>query len=199
MSLRHLAVSVSRARPSVFTPSAFAASRHARPQSFAEIRTFESLLQLRWNSDVPNNNGSQKEPIAGTSVNPADEGNDSSIHAPVTRGYRHISFREGESGEARGPQPRPANPTKVIYVGNLKYETTEQELEERFSEFGEVIGVRIPRSSDQGVARGCVRIVSRPGLCDANPIIQFCIPRVWVAPGGVRGGRGNAPGSVQRP
>jgi len=42
----------------------------------------------------------------------------------------------------------------VIYVGNLKYETTEQELEERFSEFGQVKGVRIPRSADQGVVRG---------------------------------------------
>jgi RNA recognition motif-containing protein len=108
---------------------------------------------LRWNSDIPNSNGSQDEPIAETF---ADEGNDSSIDAPVTKGYRRVNLREGENGEARGSQPRPVNPTKVIYVGNLKYETTEQELEERFSEFGEVKGVRIPRSSDQGVARGCV-------------------------------------------
>lgn len=47
-------------------------------------------------------------------------------------------------------------PTKVVYVGNLKYECTEKELEEKFSEYGDVRGVRIPRTGETGVARGLV-------------------------------------------
>lgn len=43
---------------------------------------------------------------------------------------------------------------KKIYVGNLSYETTEQDLETRFSEHGTVVSVAIIRDRQTGTSRG---------------------------------------------
>jgi len=64
--------------------------------------------------------------------------------------------RVGDNSQRPAWQQRPTNnpPSKVIYVGNLKYEVTEKDLEEKFREFGEIRGVRVPRTSETGIARG---------------------------------------------
>jgi len=41
-----------------------------------------------------------------------------------------------------------------IYVGNLAYDVTEDELREQFAEFGEVTSVSIPIDRDSGRSRG---------------------------------------------
>ncbi len=44
--------------------------------------------------------------------------------------------------------------TQRIYVGNLPYEARESEVEELFSEHGEVISVALPTDRETGRARG---------------------------------------------
>lgn len=41
-----------------------------------------------------------------------------------------------------------------IYVGNLSYQTENQDLEELFSEFGEVVSARVITDRETGRARG---------------------------------------------
>ncbi len=41
-----------------------------------------------------------------------------------------------------------------IYVGNLPYETTEEQLQEAFSAFGEITSVNILKDRDTGESRG---------------------------------------------
>jgi cold-inducible RNA-binding protein len=41
-----------------------------------------------------------------------------------------------------------------IYVGNLSYDVTEDELKQKFAEFGEVTSVSIPLDRDSGRPRG---------------------------------------------
>ena len=41
-----------------------------------------------------------------------------------------------------------------IYVGNLPYEATEEELQKLFGEYGEVLSVALPTDRDTGRARG---------------------------------------------
>jgi RNA recognition motif-containing protein len=137
LSLRRLAVSASRARssPSSLSSSTFAGSSQSRPKNLSELRKFESLLQLRWNSSGHESSDSFHNTREGGEDQPSNY------------------IRKVHPG--RRPQMgHPTEPTKVIYVGNLKYEVTEDELREKFSPYGRIIGIRIPRSSDAGVARG---------------------------------------------
>jgi RNA recognition motif-containing protein len=41
-----------------------------------------------------------------------------------------------------------------IYVGNISYSTTEQDLEQTFGEFGEVTDARVIRYADSGRSKG---------------------------------------------
>ncbi len=41
-----------------------------------------------------------------------------------------------------------------LFVGNLSFKTTQQDLEELFAEYGEVISVAIPLDRDTGKQRG---------------------------------------------
>lgn len=125
LSLRRIAVTASHARPSSLNASTFAVSRHARPSNLGELRSFETLLQMRWNS------------TAEAASTPAD---------------RRTNFRSGSFNRNQNNVDRP--PTKVLYVGNLKYEITEEEIKEQFSKFGAIRGVKLPRDLETGQARG---------------------------------------------
>ncbi|KAI5819310.1 hypothetical protein BZA77DRAFT_168152 [Pyronema omphalodes] len=105
---------------------AAAVSRYTRPQNLSELRSFEALIAQRFNS--------------------SDFGAERSNDAPAY-GYRRLGQ------EPREERP-PVAPTRVIYVGNLQYEITEQEIHEKFAEFGSVKGVRLPRQGTDGQARG---------------------------------------------
>lgn len=48
-----------------------------------------------------------------------------------------------------------------IFVGGISYSITEQELEEVFSQFGEVINVRIVRDYETGKSRGFAFVMFR--------------------------------------
>jgi len=41
-----------------------------------------------------------------------------------------------------------------LFVGNLSPETTESDLRERFSEFGEIVSIKILKDRDTGLPRG---------------------------------------------
>lgn len=43
---------------------------------------------------------------------------------------------------------------KNIYVGNISFQTTEQDLDAAFSQFGQVEGVQIVKDRDTGQSRG---------------------------------------------
>ncbi len=45
-------------------------------------------------------------------------------------------------------------PNKKIYVGNLQWKTTEDELKELFSTFGTVVSAQIIKDRDTGRSRG---------------------------------------------
>jgi RNA recognition motif-containing protein len=84
----------------------------------------------------------------------SENGEDVAERVPVHRTTQGGERQDPNDGMAMQPPHRNLPPTKVIYVGNLKYEVTVQDLEEKFQEFGEIRGIRIPRTNDTGIPRG---------------------------------------------
>ncbi len=58
-----------------------------------------------------------------------------------------------------------------IYVGNLPYETTEEQLQEAFSAFGEISSVNILKDRDTGESRG-FGFLEMPSSDEANAAIE---------------------------
>jgi RNA recognition motif-containing protein len=58
-----------------------------------------------------------------------------------------------------------------IYVGNLPYETTEEQLQEAFSAFGEISSVSILKDRDTGESRG-FGFIEMPNNDEANAAIE---------------------------
>ena len=58
-----------------------------------------------------------------------------------------------------------------MYVGNLSYHTDEDKLRSIFEEFGDVLGVRIPKDRETGRARG-FGFVTLDDLENANNAIE---------------------------
>ena len=56
--------------------------------------------------------------------------------------------------EQRKPHPPPPDGSTEVYVGNLSYETTEDELKTAFSKYGEVVSVRIITNKFNGKSKG---------------------------------------------
>ena len=53
----------------------------------------------------------------------------------------------------RGPDGGPLQPTETLYVGNMQFDTTEQDLQNHFKDMGEIKGVKIiydPRGLSKG-------------------------------------------------
>jgi RNA recognition motif-containing protein len=57
-----------------------------------------------------------------------------------------------------------------IYIGNLSYETTEEDLQNAFSEFGEVVSAKIIRDQYSGRSKG-FGFVEMPDRIEANAAI----------------------------
>jgi cold-inducible RNA-binding protein len=91
-----------------------------------------------------------------------------------------------------------------VYVGNLSYDVTEDELKEQFAAFGEVTSVSIPIDRDSGRSRG-YGFVDMPNQQQAEAAIQAlngksykdraltvneARPRAEAGGGGGYGGRG---------
>ncbi|TGZ80044.1 hypothetical protein EX30DRAFT_68019 [Ascodesmis nigricans] len=133
-SLRRLVVSA--ARPAALSPATFAASRYARPQNLAELKSFEALLQRRMYNEE---GGERRGP-------PRDR------DGLVSR----VGGGNGYNPRARTPRHElpPLAPSKVVYVGNLRYECTEEDLIDRFKQYGEVVASKIVRHPDDGRSRG---------------------------------------------
>ena len=58
-----------------------------------------------------------------------------------------------------------------IYVGNLSYEATDEDLREAFEAFGEVSSVRVIRDRDSGRSRG-FGFVEMPTQAEAQAAIE---------------------------
>ena len=56
--------------------------------------------------------------------------------------------------KVRKPHPPPADGSTEVYVGNLSYETTEDELKAAFSKYGAVVSVRIVTNKFTGKSKG---------------------------------------------
>jgi hypothetical protein len=135
-ALRRLTTAASRSAARPASTFGFTLTRATRPQSLAELRAVESLVQQRWYSE-------------GEEAVPTE--NRIPVHRTVTGTQ---TPRDNADPMAMQPPHRNLPPTKVIYVGNLKYEVTAKDLEEKFQEFGEIRGIRIPRTNDTGIPRG---------------------------------------------
>ncbi|KAI8872292.1 RNA-binding domain-containing protein, partial [Ramicandelaber brevisporus] len=75
------------------------------------------------------------------------------IHVEIT------AARKGQhdKGSREGSQA-PGEPTKVLFVGNLSFNTTEQGLRDAFSECGAVVQVRLPTFPDTGRPKGFAHV-----------------------------------------
>jgi len=58
-----------------------------------------------------------------------------------------------------------------IYVGNLSYEVTDEDLQEAFAAFGEISSARVIRDRDSGRSRG-FGFVEMPTQAEAQAAIQ---------------------------
>ena len=66
--------------------------------------------------------------------------------------------------------------TQKIYVGNLPYEATEDELETLFAAYGEVLSVALPTDRETGRARGYGFVEMSQGLIAmlVAAVTRFC-------------------------
>lgn len=62
---------------------------------------------------------------------------------------------ENQNARTRTPRENTAAPNKTLYIGNLYYEITEEQLKKVFSRFGEVQNVKIIYDN-RGLSRGSV-------------------------------------------
>jgi RNA recognition motif-containing protein len=63
-----------------------------------------------------------------------------------------------EEGEGRRPNSRPpmdVQPTNSIYIGNLLFEATPQDLEREFSAYGEIVSSKVAQDA-RGLSKGYV-------------------------------------------
>lgn len=58
-----------------------------------------------------------------------------------------------------------------IYVGNLAYKTTSRDLEQAFSEFGEVVRAQVVEDRDRGTSKG-FGFVEMANEADAQSAVQ---------------------------
>jgi len=58
-----------------------------------------------------------------------------------------------------------------IYVGNLSYEVNEEDLQKAFSEFGEVVSVKIIKDQYNGRSKG-FGFIEMPDKTEANAAIE---------------------------
>ena len=57
------------------------------------------------------------------------------------------------SARHRGPDGAPLQPTETLYVGNMQFDTTEQDLQNYFGTLGEIKGVKIIHDA-RGLSKG---------------------------------------------
>lgn len=66
----------------------------------------------------------------------------------------YVATAKPKEFELRKPHPPPADGSTEIYVGNLSYVTTEDELKDAFSKYGAVTSVRIVTNRFNGKSKG---------------------------------------------
>ena len=68
---------------------------------------------------------------------------------------RHAPMRRDDQPfEKRKPHPAPADGSVEIYVGNLSYDMTEEQLRQEFEAFGKVNSVRLVMNRFNGKSKG---------------------------------------------
>lgn len=65
-----------------------------------------------------------------------------------------VNSASRDTYDASNPRP-PATPSPNVYVGNLFFDVTENDLQKEFSRFGEIKNVRIIRDA-RGLSKGYV-------------------------------------------
>lgn len=125
---------ITRPLTTAFSPNTFVSSK-SRPSNLSELRSFESLLQ-RYNSNYGSGYGGGSQ--GGGYGNQGGEYGGNQGYAPRNngRGYNNNGGRVG-FGE------RNLTPTKVVYVGNIQFDVREQDLEEAFKGFGNILSTKI--------------------------------------------------------
>jgi cold-inducible RNA-binding protein len=102
---------------------------------------------------------------------------------------------------------------RKLYVGNLPYQTTEQDLEEYFSQAGAVDSVRVMRDQATGRARGfafvemateadaenAVNTLHEKAFGGRNLTVNEARPQVARSGGGFEGGYGGGRGPRREP
>ena len=73
--------------------------------------------------------------------------------------------------EKRKPHPAPADGSVEIYVGNLSYDTTEDQLREAFSAYGKVNSARLITNKFNGKSKG-FGFVQMPNRAEADKAIE---------------------------
>ena len=79
------------------------------------------------------------------------------IFSPCERGtqyVKHLSRSEDKPFEKRRPHPAPADGSVEIYVGNLSYEMTDEQLRKEFEAFGKVNSARLIVNRMTGKSKG---------------------------------------------
>eukprot|EP00594_Rhizosolenia_setigera_P004590 CAMPEP_0178953920 /NCGR_PEP_ID=MMETSP0789-20121207/8693_1 /TAXON_ID=3005 /ORGANISM="Rhizosolenia setigera, Strain CCMP 1694" /LENGTH=368 /DNA_ID=CAMNT_0020635245 /DNA_START=117 /DNA_END=1223 /DNA_ORIENTATION=+ len=61
---------------------------------------------------------------------------------------------EAEPVVEASTEPEPASDEFKIFIGNISYETTEENIRELFEEFGEIDSLNVPLDRESGLARG---------------------------------------------
>jgi len=77
-----------------------------------------------------------------------------------------------DKAKPRGEGNRERKEMTKLYVGNISYETTPEQLEERFSEFGPVSNIYVPMDKYSGEPRGFAFLALAPA--DAEKAIAAC-------------------------
>ncbi len=73
---------------------------------------------------------------------------------PAKKCEKKSASKEDKPFEKRKPHPAPADGSVEIYVGNLSYEMTEEQLRKEFEAFGKVNSARLITNKFNGKSKG---------------------------------------------
>lgn len=117
-----------------------------------------------------------------TETKPVEESEQSTVDSAISSATETVSsiseqaqeaiaekFDQGSDYAPRAPRPaRDIQPNKTIYVGNLLFEATPQDLEKEFGEFGEIVSSKIAQDA-RGLSKGYVATLPHRRAGNAHP------------------------------
>lgn len=65
-----------------------------------------------------------------------------------------VDISTGKPAATRSAEKPTSNPSAILFMGNLSFNVTEEEIRQRFGEFGTIVSCRFPTDRETGAFKG---------------------------------------------